>query len=100
MGMRALRWAAVLGLLPLLLASAPQPSDWVPMRWPWSDAASLELLTGTPINCLLLKTVVPDFVQAAAARGVVTLAVIAPDGDVAGAVRRAMGAKEIGRGHV
>jgi hypothetical protein len=85
MWMRALRWGAVLGFLPLLRAAAPQPADWVPMRWPWSDPASLELLSGTPINCLLLKTVGPDFVQAAAARGVVTLAVIAPGGDVAGA---------------
>jgi hypothetical protein len=56
------------------------------MRWPWSDPASLELLSGTPINCLLLKTVIPDFVRAATARGVVTLAVIAPGGDVAGAM--------------
>ena len=96
MWMRALRWGAVLGFLPLLYAAAPQPSDWVPMRWPWSDAASLELLSGTPTNCLLLKTVAPDFVQAAVARGLVTLAVIAPDGDVAGAVRRAMAAKVTG----
>jgi len=96
MWMRALRWGAVLGFLPLLYASAPQPSDWVPMRWPWSDPASLELLSGTPINCLLLKTVLPDLVQAAAARGLVTLAVIAPGGDVAGAARRAMAAKVTG----
>ena len=66
------------------------------MRWPWSDPASLEMLSGTPINCLLLKTVVPDFVQAAAARGLVTLAVIAPGGDVAGAARLAMAAKVTG----
>ena len=66
------------------------------MRWPWSDPASLELLSGTPINCLLLKTVAPDFVQAAAARGVVTLALIALGGDVAGAARRAMAAKVTG----
>src|ERR1017187_2382524 len=96
MWMRALRWGAVLGFLPLLCASAPLPSDWVPMRWPWSDPASLELLSGTPINCLLLKTVVPDFVQAASAHGLVTLAVIAPGGDVAGMVRRAMAAKVTG----
>ena len=94
--MQALRWAAVLGFLPLLCASAPQPSDWVPMRWPWSDPASLELLSGTPINCLLLKTVAPDFVQAATARGLVTLAVIAPGGDVAGAAQLAMAAKVTG----
>ena len=86
----------MLGLLPLLQAAAPRPADWVPMRWAWTDAASLELLSGTPINCLLLKTVVPDFVQAAAARGVVTLAVIAPGGDAAGAARRAMAAKVTG----
>jgi hypothetical protein len=66
------------------------------MRWPWSDPASLELLSGTPINCLLLKTVVPEFVQAAAARGLVTLAVIAPGGDAAGAARLAMAAKVTG----
>jgi len=90
--MRALRWGAVLGFLPFLYAAAPQPADWVPMRWPWSDPASLELLSGTPINCLLLKTALPDFVQAAAARGVVTLAVIAPGGDVA----RAMASKVTG----
>ena len=65
------------------------------MRWPWSDPASLELLSGTPINCLLLKTVAPDFVQAAAARGVVTLAVIPPDGDVAAAARRAIAAAKV-----
>jgi hypothetical protein len=95
MWMRAFRWGAVLGFLPLLCASAPQPADWVPMRWPWSDPASLELLSGTPINCLLLKTVLPDFVQAAAARGVVTLAVIAPGGDVAAAARRAIAAAKV-----
>jgi hypothetical protein len=96
MWMRALRWGAVLGLLPLLYAAAPQPADWVPMRWPWPDPASLELLSGTPINCLLLKTVVPDFVQAATARGLVTLALLAPGDDVAAAVRRAMAAKVTG----
>ncbi|MGA2268970.1 MAG: hypothetical protein ABSH44_10925 [Bryobacteraceae bacterium] len=94
--MRALRWGAVLGLVPFLHAAAPQPSDWVPMRWPWSDPASLELLSGTPINCLLLKTASPEFVEAAAGRGLVTLAVIAPGGDVVGAARRAMAAKVTG----
>jgi hypothetical protein len=66
------------------------------MRWPWSDAASLELLSGTPVNCLPLKTVLPEFVEAAAARGVVTLAVIAPGGDATGDARRAMAAKVTG----
>jgi hypothetical protein len=26
----------------------------VPMRWPWSDPATLDLLTGTPVDCLVV----------------------------------------------
>ncbi len=73
---------AVLGFVPLLCAAAPPPSAWVPIRWPWSDIRSLELLTGTPINCLLLKDYAPAFVAAAQARGVVALAVVNPGGDI------------------
>ena len=30
-------------------------TSWVPLRWPsaWKDAATLELLAGTPVNCVL-----------------------------------------------
>ena len=28
--------------------------DWVPMRWPWSDPGTLELLAGTPVSCLVV----------------------------------------------
>ena len=84
--------AALLSLVALLCAAAPRPADWVPVRWPWSDAASLELLADTPANCLLLKSYPADFVAAASARGLVTLAVIAPDGDVAAEARRALAA--------
>jgi len=85
---------AVLGFLPLLCASAPQPSDWVPMRWPWSDPASLELLSGTPIKLPPAEDGCPHFVQAAAARGVVTLAVILRR-CVAAAARRAIAAAKV-----
>ena len=27
---------------------------WVPMRWPWSDPGTLELLAGTPVSCLVV----------------------------------------------
>ena len=27
---------------------------WVPMRWPWSDPRTLELLAGTPVSCLVV----------------------------------------------
>ncbi len=98
MRMRAL---VVLGFMPLLcegvLSSAvPRPADWVPVRWPWNDVKSLELLSGTAINCLLLKTYPEAFVAAAAARGLVTLALLTPGGDVVAAARRALDAKTSG----
>jgi hypothetical protein len=84
--MRAGRWMAVLGFVPLLCATAPPPAAWVPVRWPWSDASSLELLTGTPVNCLLLKTYTPEFIAAAQARGIVALPVVTAVGDIERAV--------------
>ncbi len=94
--MRAGCWLAVLTLLPLLKASVPQPADWVPVRWPWADTRSLELLAQSPINCLLLGSYPPDLVAAAADRGLVTLAVIAPGGDPVAAARQALAAKVTG----
>jgi hypothetical protein len=70
-----------MGLVPLLCAAVPPRAAWVPMRWPWADTRSLELLAGTPINCLLLKAPTPELVAAAQARGVVALVVVTPGGD-------------------
>src|SRR5664279_815521 len=81
MWMRAGRWVALMALAPLFGAAAPAPSAWVPVRWPWSDTRSLELLTDTPVNCLLLKSPAPELVAAIQARGAVALAVVAPGGD-------------------
>ena len=67
--------AAVLGLIPLVHAEIPKPASWVPARWPWADARSLDLLDGSPVNCLLLKSPPAEFVAAAKARGVVVLAI-------------------------
>ena len=92
MRMRAIRWAALLSLAPLVGAAVPQPSDWVPARWPWSDAKSLELLADSTINCLLLKTYSADFVTAAASRGLVLLAVIPGTGDAVAAAHTALSA--------
>ncbi len=66
------------------------------MRWPWSDAASLELLDGSPVNCLLLKQVSTPLLEGAAARGLVTLAVLTPGGDAAAEARKALDAKANG----
>ena len=81
MRMRAGHWVAAMGLARLLCAAAPPPAAWVPVRWPWADTRSLELLAGTPVNCLLLKSPAPELVAAAQARGVVALAVVTPGGE-------------------
>ena len=74
-----------------LLASVP-PADWVPARWNWTDAKSLELLAGTPINCLLVKSADRAFAEKTAALGLVPLVVITPAGDPADAARKAVDA--------
>jgi hypothetical protein len=96
MGMCAIRWAVALGLLPLAYAAVPAPADWVPARWPWAEVRSLDLLAGSPVNCLLLERVSAELVAAAAERRLVTLAVLKPSGDPAAAARRAMAAKVTG----
>jgi hypothetical protein len=88
MAMRAAGMLAALGWVSGWCAPAPQA--WVPMRWPWQDARSLELLAGTPINCLLLETYSPELVTAASKRGLVTLAQIAPGGDAVAEARGAL----------
>jgi len=96
MWMPAIRWAMLLVCVPLPGASAPQPADWVPVRWPWADAPSLELLAGSPINCLLLQNYPAELVAAAGNQGLVTLAVIRPGGDAVAAARRALASKVSG----
>src|SRR5271165_2469286 len=83
-------------LAPLLAAAVPPTADWVPVRWPWSEAKSLDLLDGTPFNCLLLASYPVELVQAAESRGAVTLAVLTPGGDVLAAARQALAAKVTG----
>ena len=76
----------------VLLASVV---DWVPMRWPSTDPESLELLTRTPVNCILLEPSQwsEPLISAAAKRGIITLGVIRPAPDAPEAVRKAMSAK-------
>lgn len=61
----------------LLIASV---ADWVPMRWVSADVKSLELLDGTPINCLLLERGdwSPGLISAAHARDLAILGVLHP----------------------
>ena len=66
-------------------------ADWIPARWASADPKSLELLTGTPINCLWLER--PQwsdaFLAAAAKRGIATVAVIRREGDAVEAAQTA-----------
>ena len=71
-------------------------TDWVPARWPWSDPASLDLLSGGPINCLLVRPATAEFATAAANRGLAALAIIVPGDDAPEAARRALAAKVTG----
>src|ERR1022692_292566 len=93
MMLRMVRWVALLSAMPLLASVAP-PSGWVPARWNGTDLKSLDLLSGTPINCLLLTSYTPELVTRAAARGIVTLAGLKPGADPADPARKAI---QIGR---
>jgi hypothetical protein len=52
--------------LALLLLSASF-ANWIPMRWHASKPESLDLLRGTPINCVLLEeqSWTPEFLREA-----------------------------------
>jgi hypothetical protein len=73
-----------------------KPADWVPARWPWPDAASLDLIGSGPINCLLVRPATAELAAAAANRGVATFAIVVPGDDVLATARRALDAKVTG----
>jgi hypothetical protein len=60
-------------------------ASWLPMRWSTANPAALELLKGTPVNCLLLEKggVNPAIVSKAAQVGIQTLVVIEAGGSIA-----------------
>jgi hypothetical protein len=72
----------------LLLAALPH---WVPARWNSGDPKSLDLLAGTPVNCVLLESATwnPDVVKKAAGRNIATLGVVHPGGNLAELAHRA-----------
>jgi hypothetical protein len=75
-------------LVALMLAAGM--AHWVPARWHSGDPKSLELLTGTPINCLLLDAPAdPAFARQAAKQGIALVAVVRPGDNLMDAVRRA-----------
>jgi len=84
--MRMRMLLAALGLAQAVYAAVPAPSAWVPVRWPWGDVKSLELVAGTPVNCLLVKAPSAEFVAAARSRGIASLAVLGAGEDASGAI--------------
>lgn len=88
MMLRVAPLVAALAAVPLA-ASVP-PSSWVPARWNWTNPKTLDLLGGTPINCLLLNSYTSEFAAEAARRGIVTLLVLKPGSDPADPARKAI----------
>ncbi len=81
----------------LLLAVVSAPADvsrWIPARWYSHDPASLELITETPVNCLLLdqRDWTEPFAAAAQRDGIATLGVIRTSADALAAARKAAAA--------
>ena len=89
MMLRLARWAALLCAMPLAASIAP-PSAWVPARWKAADPKSIALLSGTPINCLLVTSYTAEFVARASAEGIAVLAVLKTGADPADPARKAI----------
>jgi hypothetical protein len=70
--------AALLFLLTSMLSAGP--ADWVPLRWPSGEVASLERLQSSPFNCLLLErgALNQAFHKAAQERGLTILSIARP----------------------
>src|SRR5579884_2698074 len=94
--LRRARWLAALCLVPLAYAAVPKPAEWVPARWPWADVESLDLLRGSPVNCLLLAKSSPELIAAAGSRGIVTLIALQPGANAAAEARSALAARATG----
>jgi hypothetical protein len=79
----------------LLAFALAAPPDWIPVRWPSSDPASLALVRGTAVNCLLLEKGrwSAEFSQKANEAGAATLGVVRSAADLAGIHQAAAAAK-------
>src|SRR5262245_58588849 len=82
-------------LLAVMLALAA-PVDWVPARWNWTDPGTLDLLKGTPVNCVRIQwdtrcaQKIAAFASRAAEQRVATLAILEAKDDPIEASRQAM----------
>jgi hypothetical protein len=76
-------------LLAFLLAASV--ADWVPVRWPSGDVKSLELLQGTPVNCILVEPASwsKEFSATAIKQGLDVLGIVKSSSGALDAARRA-----------
>src|SRR5437016_1114020 len=80
-------------MLPALML-AVGVAAWVPARWNSTDPKSLELLAGTPINCLLLDSPPdPGFANPAPQQGISLLAVSRPGHELTSSVEQAVSSR-------
>lgn len=75
--------------LPLLLSGLMH--DWTPARWASADPRSLDLVKGSPVNCLVQERPYwsAAFSDAAKPLGIAVLGLVRPEDDVAERVREA-----------
>lgn len=82
-----MRKLALVALLFSSLRALASPSEWVPMRWPWADAQSLDLLAKSPVNTILLPANSP-LAAKATARGLNAMLVLHSDADAMAAAEQ------------
>ncbi|MBK7926761.1 MAG: hypothetical protein IPJ98_04495 [Bryobacterales bacterium] len=82
-------------LLAVAISSLAGPADWVPARWYSNDPATLELVRGTAVNCLVLDRGLwsPAFGEKAAALGVTLLGSVKPGEELEELAAKASAAK-------
>lgn len=73
-------------MLPALIATVAV--SWVPMRWNSTDARTLELIRGSPINCLIMEKTSAEFVSAAASHQIAVLLAARAGADLEEALSR------------
>jgi hypothetical protein len=70
----------IAALLVLTSSAFSQPARWIPARRHSHAAGALDLLTGSPVNCILIEPADwdPGFLRAASKAGIAALGVIRP----------------------
>ena len=81
-----------------LAAAAVVAADWVPARWSSSNPKTLDLVSGTPVDCLLIEQTLwsPEFSAQAASRGITILGVVRDTANPDETARQAQRAKLTG----